>query len=74
MKKRGTILFKIKYLENKQIEKSLSRFFPTTLNFKLLQEVLTFNNICLSLSSPKINLEMNFLNLKIQSFENVSYS
>ena len=62
MKKRGTILFKIKYLENKQIEKSLSRFFPTTLNFKLLQEVLTFNNICLSL--PKTDPKTNFLNLE----------
>ena len=47
MKKRGLILFKIEYLQNKT-EKNLAKFFPETLIFKLQQEVLKFNNICVS--------------------------
>ena len=42
--------------------------------FKLQQEVLKFNDICLSWSSQKTNLETNLLNLKNRSFENVIFS
>ena len=41
--------------------------------FKLQQEFLKFNDICVSWSSPKTDLVTNFLNLEIWSFENVSF-
>ena len=40
--------------------------------FKLQQEVLKFTDICLSWSSAKTNLVINFLNTKNRSSENVS--
>ena len=42
--------------------------------FKLQQEVLKFNDICVSWSSPKTNLVTSFLNVPNRSFENVSFS
>ena len=36
------------------------------------QGVLKFNDICVSLSLTKSDLEKNFLNLENQSFENVT--
>ena len=42
--------------------------------FKLQQEVLKLNSICVSWNSPKIDPETNFLNLQNRSFENVSFS
>ena len=41
--------------------------------FKLQEEVLKFNDICVSWSSPKTELETNFLNLE-NRFEKVSFS
>ena len=43
---------------------TLKRFAPRPLIFKLQQEVLKFNDICVSWSSPKTDLETNFLNLE----------
>ena len=40
----------------------------------LQQDVLKFNNIYVSWSSQKTDLETNFLQLEIQSFDNVSFS
>ena len=42
--------------------------------FKFQQEVWKFNDICVSWSSQKTDLETNVLNLKNWSFENVSFS
>ena len=41
--------------------------------FKLQQEVLKFNDMCESWSSPKTDLETNFLNPENQSFEIASF-
>ena len=49
-------------------------FATRPLIFKLQQEVLKFNDICVSWRSPKTNLETNFLYLENRSFENVSAS
>ena len=49
---------------------SFLSFAPRLLIFKLQQEVLKFNDICVSWSSPKSHLETNFLNLDNWSFEN----
>ena len=48
-------------------------FLPTPLIFKLQQEVLKFNEICVNWSLPKTDLETNFLNLENPSFEKVSF-
>ena len=40
--------------------------------FKLQQEALKFNDICMSWSSPKTDLATNFLNPENRSFEKVS--
>ena len=45
---------------------------PKPLIFKLQQEVLKFNDIFVSWSSPKTDLETNFLNPENRSFENVA--
>ena len=47
-------------------------FAPRPLIFKLLQEVLKCNDICMSWSSPKTDLVTNFLNPVNRSFEKVS--
>ena len=49
-------------------------FVPRHLIFKSQQEVLKFNDTCAKQSSPKTDLETNFLNLENQSFENISFS
>ena len=54
--------------------KATQRFAPRPLVFMLQQEVLKFNDICVSWSSPKTDLAINFLNLENRSFENVSSS
>ena len=59
------IPFKIKI-----IEKPHTAFAPRHLIFKLKQEVLKFNDICVSWSSPKNDLVTNFLDLENRSFEN----
>ena len=54
--------------------KAAYSFAPRPLIFKLLQEVLKFNDTCLSWSFPKTDMETNFVNLENQSFENISFS
>ena len=51
-----------------------SFFARGNLIFKLQQEVLKFNDICVSWSSPKTDLVTNLLNLENRSLENVSFS
>ena len=58
--------------QNKNNRKATDSFAPRPLIFKLQQEVLKFNDICMSWSSPKTDLVTNFLNPENQSFENVS--
>ena len=57
-----------------KIRKATHSFAPRPLIFKFLQEVLKFNDICVSCSSPKADLETNFLDLENRSFENASFS
>ena len=72
MKKRGTILFKRKYL-NETNRKWPAKFFTRPPTFRLQQGARKenlpyllgcnkkfYNYICVSLNSPKINLERNF--------------
>ena len=66
-----TIPFKIKIIENR---KTTHSFAPRPLIFKLQQEVLKFNDICVSWSSPKTELVTNFLSLENRMFENFSFS
>ena len=44
--------------------KNTQNLAPRPMIFKLQQEVLKFSDFCVSLSSPKIDLETNFLNLE----------
>ena len=60
--------------QNYNNRKATHSFAPRPLIFKLQQEVLKFNDIFVSLGSPKTDPETNFLNLKNRSFENVSFS
>ena len=60
------IPFKIKVLEKPHTVLLLD------LIFKLQQEVLKFSDICLSSSSPKIDLVKSFWNLENWSFENLT--
>ena len=57
--------------QNSNNKKATHRF---ALIFKFQQEVLKFNDICVSWSSPKTDLVINFLNLENRSFENASFS
>ena len=50
--------------QNKNNRKAIHDFAPRPLIFKLQQKVLNFNDICVSLSSPKTDQEMNFWNLE----------
>ena len=52
--------------QNLNNRKATHSFAPRPLIFKLQQEVLKFNDICVSWSSPKTDMETNFLNLKIK--------
>ena len=60
--------------QNQNNRKTTYSFAPRPLIFKSQQEVVKFNDICVSWSSPKTDLETNVLNLENQSFENVSFS
>ena len=60
--------------QNWNDRKATHVFAPRLLIFKLQQEVLKLNDICVSSSSPKTDLEKNFLNLENWSFENVRFS
>ena len=50
--------------QNYNNRKTTYTFAPRLLIFKLHQEVLKFNDICVSWSSPKTDLKTNFLNLE----------
>ena len=54
------------------IRKATQSLAPRLLIFNLQEEVLKFNDICVSWSSPKTDLETNFENLQYRSFEKVS--
>ena len=58
--------------QNENNKKATHIFAPRSLISKLQQEVLKFNDICVSWSFPKTDLVTNFLNPENQSFENVS--
>ena len=60
--------------QNLNNRKATHSFATRPLIFNLQQEVLKFNDICLSWSSPKTDLVTNFLNLENRSFENVIFS
>ena len=59
--------------QNYDDRKATHSFAPRPLIFKLQQEVLKFNDICVSWSSTKTDLERNLLGLENRSFENVSF-
>ena len=69
-----SLTLKHNYFQNENNRKATHSFAPRPLIFKLQQEVLKFNDICVSWSSQKTDLDINFLNLENQSFENVSFS
>ena len=69
-----SLTLKHNYFQNENNRKATHSFAPRPLIFKLQQEVLKFNDICVSLNSPKTDLVINFLNLENRSFENVSFS
>ena len=54
------------FFQNKNNRKATHRFAPRPLIFKLEQEVRKFNDICVSWSSPKTELERTFLTSKIE--------
>ena len=60
--------------QNENDRKATHSFAPRPLIFKLQQELLQFNNICVSWNSPKTELETDLFNLENRSFENVSFS
>ena len=53
--------------QNENNRKATHNFSPRLLIFKL-QQVLKFNDICVSWSSPKTELETDFLNLENRCF------
>ena len=59
--------------QNYNNRKATHGFSPRFLIFKL-QQVLKSNDICVSCSCSKTDLETNFLNLENQSFEIVGFS
>ena len=61
-----------KSFQNQNNRKATHSFAPRRLIFKLQQEVLKFNDICVSWSSSKTDQVINFLNPENRSFENVS--
>ena len=56
--------------QNTSNRKARYSFFLT---FKLKQEFWTINDICVSLNSPKPEIETNFLNLKNRRFDYVTF-
>ena len=57
--------------QNQNNRKATHSFARRPLICKLQQEVLKFSDAGVSWSSPKTDLETNFLNLENRSFENV---
>ena len=62
------------FFQNKNNRKTTHSFAARLLIFKLQQEVWKFNDICMSWSRPKTDLETNFLNLKNRSLEYATFS
>ena len=60
--------------QNWNNRKATHSFASRPLTFKLQQEVLKFNDIFVSWSSPKLTWWTDFLNLEYRSFENLSFS
>ena len=61
----GSLTIKsLKSLQNKNNRIPTHSFATRSLIFKLQREVLKFNDICVSWSSPKTELETSFLNLE----------
>ena len=52
------------FFQNLNNRKVTHSFAPRILIFKLQQEILKLNDTCVSWSSPKTNLETNFLKLE----------
>ena len=74
-KNMGSLTFKRhNSFQNKNNRKATHNFASRPLIFKLQQEVWKFNDICVSWSSPKTDLETNFLTLEKQSFEYATFS
>ena len=76
-KKKTGYIFAEHYISQKtkhKQETALHSFFPRPLVFKLHQEILELNDICVSWILPKTELEMNFLNLEYNSFDYISFS
>ena len=61
-------LKRLNSFQNQDNRKATHSFAPRRLIFKLQQEVLKFNVISVSRSSPKIDLVTNFLNSENRSF------
>ena len=59
--------------QNENNTKATHSFTPRPVVFKLHQEVLKFNDICASWSSPNTDLVTNILNPENQSFEVVTF-
>ena len=66
-----SLTLKHNYFQNENNRKATHSFAPRPLIFKLQQEVLKFNDICVSWSSRKTDLVID-LNAENRSFENVS--
>ena len=62
------------FFQNQSNRKATHIFAPRPLIFNLQKEVLKFNDICMSYSSPETDLVTDFLNLENRSFDNVSFS
>ena len=62
-----SLTLKHNYFQNENNRKATHSFAPRPLIFKLQQEVLKFNDICVSWGSPKTDQVINFLNPENQS-------
>ena len=60
------------FFQNLNNGKATQCFAPRRMIFRLQQEVLRLNDICVSWSSPKTNLVTNFSNPENRSFEKFS--
>ena len=69
-----SLTLKHNYFQNENNRKATHSFAPRPLIFKLQQEVLKFNDICVSWSSQKSDLETNFLNSENRNFEYFTFS
>ena len=64
----GLFDFKVSQFLSKLKQQKSHSFTPRSLIFKLQQKVLKFNDICVTSSSPKTDLDTNFLNLDNRCF------